>query len=53
MAVRASAGETTPAALRGPTRCRLRSAHARGIIHRDVAPGNVWIGDDDHVYLLD
>jgi hypothetical protein len=32
---------------------RVRSAHARGIIHRDVAPGNVWIGDDDHVYLLD
>jgi serine/threonine protein kinase len=32
---------------------RLRSAHARGIIHRDVTPGNVWIGDDDHVYLLD
>jgi hypothetical protein len=32
---------------------RLRSAHARGVIHRDVAPGNVWIGDDDRVYLLD
>jgi hypothetical protein len=32
---------------------RLRSAHARGVIHRDVAPGNVWIGDDDQVYLLD
>ena len=32
---------------------RLHSAHARGIIHRDVAPGNVWIGDDDQVYLLD
>ena len=33
-------------------RC-LRSAHARGVIHRDVAPGNVWIGDGDRVYLLD
>jgi hypothetical protein len=32
---------------------RLRSAHARGVIHRDVAPGNIWIGDDDRVYLLD
>jgi hypothetical protein len=32
---------------------RLRSAHNRGVIHRDVAPGNVWIGDDDRVYLLD
>ena len=32
---------------------RLRSAHAHGVIHRDVAPGNVWIGDDDRVYLLD
>ena len=32
---------------------RLRAAHARGVIHRDVAPGNVWIGDDDRVYLLD
>jgi hypothetical protein len=32
---------------------RLRAAHARGVIHRDVAPGNVWIGDDNCVYLLD
>jgi serine/threonine protein kinase len=32
---------------------RLHAAHARGVIHRDVAPGNVWIGDDGHVYLLD
>src|SRR5215469_3211394 len=32
---------------------RLHSAHARGVMHRDVAPGNVWIGDDDRVYLLD
>jgi hypothetical protein len=32
---------------------RLRSAHARGVIHRDIAPANVWIGDDGHVYLID
>jgi Lanthionine synthetase C-like protein/Protein kinase domain len=32
---------------------RLSSAHARGVIHRDVAPGNAWIGHDDCVYLLD
>jgi serine/threonine protein kinase len=32
---------------------RLRSAHALGVIHRDIAPGNVWIGNDDRVYLLD
>ena len=32
---------------------RLRSAHVRGVIHRDVAPANVWIGADDRVYLLD
>jgi tRNA A-37 threonylcarbamoyl transferase component Bud32 len=32
---------------------RLRSAHARGVIHRDVAPSNVWIADDGCVYLLD
>jgi hypothetical protein len=32
---------------------RLRSAHARGVIHRDVAPNNVQIGDDERVYLLD
>ena len=31
----------------------LSSAHARGVIHRDVSPRNVWIGDDDQVYLLD
>jgi hypothetical protein len=33
-------------------RC-LRSAHARGVVHRDVAPANVWIADDEHVYVID
>lgn len=33
-------------------RC-VRAAHARGVIHRDVSPNNVWIGDGDRVWLLD
>jgi tRNA A-37 threonylcarbamoyl transferase component Bud32 len=32
---------------------RLHSAHGRGVMHRDVSPGNVWIGEDGQVYLLD
>jgi len=31
----------------------LAYAHARGVIHRDVKPENIWAGNFDEVYLLD
>ncbi len=31
----------------------LAYAHARGVIHRDVKPENIWTGNFDEVYLLD
>jgi serine/threonine protein kinase len=28
-------------------------AHARGVLHLDIKPGNVWVGEHGLVYLLD
>src|SRR6185437_3798935 len=46
-----SAGEAISVA--GDVAAALGAAHRRGLVHRDVSPGNVLLDEDGNAYLSD
>jgi hypothetical protein len=53
LAERGPLGEEETGRLLGPVAAALDYAHERGVVHRDVKPGNVMVAKDGTPYVLD
>ena len=53
LAEKGELGEGETMALLGPIATALDYAHGKGVVHRDVKPGNVMIARDGTPYILD